>query len=81
MKAWKCEWMPFSKARGARLLLHMLSYHDELLTDFGANPFRKRGVLAPLKELIVPYQPSDYDVIVSGAWEQLEGRVPLSERA
>jgi hypothetical protein len=69
--------MPFSAARGARLLLHMLSYHDELLTDFGANPLRKRGLLAPLKELLVPYHPADYDVIVSGDWEAIEGRSPV----
>ena len=56
----------------------MLSYHDDLLADFGENPFRKRGVLAPLKELIVPYQPSSYDVIVSGEWEELEGRAPVN---
>ena len=74
MKTWKRAWMPFSAARGARLLLHMLNYHDELLTDFGANPLRKRGILAPLKELIVPYQPCDYRVIVSGDWEASEGR-------
>ena len=66
--------MPFSSARGARLLLHMLNYHDELLSDFGANPLRKRGPLAPLKELLVPYQPSDYRAIVAGNWETLEGR-------
>ncbi len=77
MKAWKRSWMPFSAARGARLLLHMLSYHDELLTDFGANPLRKRGLLAPLKELLVPYHPTDYDVIVSGDWEAVEGRSPV----
>ncbi|NCF81944.1 MAG: NAD(P)-binding domain-containing protein [Proteobacteria bacterium] len=77
MKAWKRSWMPFSAARGARLLLHMLSYHDELLTDFGANPLRKRGLLAPLKELLVPYHPTDYDVIVSGDWEAIEGRSPV----
>ena len=74
LKAWKRGWMPFSAARGARLLLHMLHYHDELLRDFGANPLRKRGVLAPLKELFVPYQPSDYRPIVAGDWEALEGR-------
>jgi len=74
MKTWKRAWMPFSAGRGARLLLHMLHYHDELLTDFGANPLRKRGVLAPLKELLVPYQPSDYHAIVSGNWETSEGR-------
>jgi hypothetical protein len=74
LKDWKRAWMPFSAARGARLLLHMLHYHDELLRDFGANPLRKRGILAPLKELFVPYQPSDYESIVSGVWERLEGR-------
>lgn len=74
MKTWKRKWMPFSAARGARLMLHMQHYHDELLSDFGANPLRKRGVLAPLKELIAPYEPSDYSTIVSGEWEKLEGR-------
>ena len=66
--------MPFSNARGARLLLHMLYYHDELLRDFGANPLRKRGALAPLKELFVPYQPDDYRAVVAGDWEAAEGR-------
>lgn len=80
MKAWKRAWMPVSAARGARLLLHMLSYHDELLTDFGANPLRKRGLLAPLKELLVPYHPSDYDVIVTGEWKELEGASRLPAR-
>ena len=74
LKAWKRGWMPFSAARGARLLLHMLHYHDELLRDFGADPLRKRGLLAPLKELFVPYQPSDYRSVVAGDWEASEGR-------
>ena len=74
MKIWKRTWIPFSAGRGARVLLHMLHYHDELLTDFGANPLRKRGILAPLKELFVPYQPSDYESIVSSGWDRLEGR-------
>jgi len=72
MKAWKRSWMPFSPARSARLLAHMLHYHDELLEDFGANPNRKTGWLAPLKELIFPYEPNDYRTIVSGDWEKLE---------
>lgn len=66
LKAWKRAWMPFSPARGARLLLHMLHYHDELLLDFGAEPLRKRGLLAPLKEVFVPYQPRDYAAVVAG---------------
>jgi hypothetical protein len=69
MKAWKRKWMPFSPARGARLILHMLHYHDELLRDFGANPNRKSGWLAPLKELIDPYEPNDYRTVVSGGWK------------
>jgi dimethylaniline monooxygenase (N-oxide forming) len=78
LKIWKRAWMPFSAARGARLLLHMLYYHDELLRDFGANPLRKRGLLAPLKELFVPYQPSDYRPIVAGDWEASEGRARVT---
>jgi cation diffusion facilitator CzcD-associated flavoprotein CzcO len=66
MRDWKRSWMPFSPARAARVLLHMGHYHDELLRDFGADPFRKRGVFAPLKELMAPYQSSDYRDIASG---------------
>ena len=75
MKEWKRSWMPFNASRGARLLLHMLHYHDELLRDFGANPLRKRGPFAPVKELFAPYQPSDYATIASGDWEKIEGKV------
>lgn len=75
MKAWKRKWMPFSHARGARLLLHMLHYHDELLRDFGANPKRKTGWFAPLKELLDPYEPNDYRAILSGEWEYEAKRV------
>ena len=57
MKAWKRSFMPMSDARSARLIVHMQHYHDELLTDFGADPLRKTGVLGPLKELIWPYEP------------------------
>ena len=60
-------------AEGQRLILHMLHYHDELLRDFGANPKRKTGFFAPLKELIGPYVPSDYASIVSGDWNVCEG--------
>ncbi len=66
MKAWKRSWMPMSGARSARLIIHMQHYHDELLSDFGADPLRKTGPLAPLKELIWPYEPRDYAAIVAG---------------
>jgi hypothetical protein len=73
MKAWKRSWMPFSGARSARVLLQMAHYHAELLSDFGADPFRKRGPLAPLKELMAPYQSSDYRDIAAGDWRRVEG--------
>ncbi len=58
--AWKRSWMPFSHARAARLIVHLQHYLDELMTDLGLDPLRKRGVFAPLMEVIGPYQPSDY---------------------
>ena len=66
MKAWKRSSMPPSEARSARLILHMQHHHDELVADLGVSPLRKRGVFAPLKELIFPYEPGDYSAIVSG---------------
>jgi len=36
---------------------------------------------APLKELLVPYQPSDYRSIVVGDWESTEGRVAATGEA
>ncbi len=66
MKAWKRSWMPFSPARSARLIVQMQHYHDELVRDFGASPWRKTGAFAPLKELIAPYEPRDYASIVVG---------------
>ena len=60
MKVWKRAWIPFSPARSARLIAHTQHYHDELLSDLRINPLRKTGILAPLKELIVPYEPRDY---------------------
>lgn len=59
--------MPFSRGRGARLLLYMLHYHDELLEDLGVSPLRKTGIFAPFKEVFAPYQPSDYRAVVGPA--------------
>ena len=66
LREWKRRWMPPSPHRGARLILHMLHYHDELVRDLGATPLRKLGFFAPLMELIAPYQPRDYRSIVAG---------------
>ena len=75
MKAWKRSWMPFGPTRGARLFLHAQHYHDELMVEIGADPLRKRGPFAPLKELLAPYEPVDYRAVVAGNWESSEGRV------
>ena len=63
-RTWRRHAMPFSKSRAARLVLHMLHYHDELLDDIGISPLRKKGIFAPFKEVFAPYQPSDYDDVV-----------------
>lgn len=79
VKTWKRSWMPDSAARGARLIAHMQHYHDELLRDFGAEPLRKRGVFGPFKELLAPYQPSDYREIASGTWTRSDPGIPLTD--
>ena len=66
LREWKRRWMPPSEQRGARLILHMLHYHDELVREIGANTLRKTGFFAPLKELVAPYQPRDYRRVVVG---------------
>jgi dimethylaniline monooxygenase (N-oxide forming) len=68
IKSWKRSWMPFSPARSTRLFMHAQHYNDELMKDIGVDPLRKRGVFAPLKELLAPYEPSDYQEIVAGNW-------------
>lgn len=66
MKKWKRCIVPPSTARAATLHLHMQHYHDDLLRDMGISPRRKRGVLKCFKELLSPYQPSDYADVTSG---------------
>jgi len=66
LREWKRRWMPPSEQRGARLILHMLHYHDELVRDIGASVLRKTGFFAPLKELVAPYEPRNYRRVVAG---------------
>jgi hypothetical protein len=49
LREWKRRWMPPSQQRGARLILRMLHYHDELVRDIGATPLRKLGFFAPFE--------------------------------
>jgi cation diffusion facilitator CzcD-associated flavoprotein CzcO len=65
LRAWKRNSMPASRGRAARLLLHMLHYHDELLVDLRISPLRKKGWLAPFKEVFAPYEPKDYRDVVN----------------
>lgn len=79
MKAWKRSWMPARPSRGAMVSLHQIHYHDELVRDMGLDPRRKRGLLAPLKELFGPYVCRDYATVVSGAAiGQERGDFPLA---
>ena len=66
VKCWKRRIIPPSSSRAATLHLHMQHYHDDLLRDMGLSPRRKRGVMGWLKELVAPYQPSDYADVASG---------------
>jgi len=61
LTAWKRRTIPTGRSRSARLLLYMQHYHDQLLTDMGADAWRKRGVFAPFKEVFAPYEPGDYE--------------------
>lgn len=66
LTAWKRRTIPAGRGRSARLLLYMQHYHDQLLTDMGIDPWRKRGVFAPFKEVFAPYEPGDYQDLFAG---------------
>jgi dimethylaniline monooxygenase (N-oxide forming) len=75
VKNWKRRIIPPSGNRAATLHLHMQHYHDELLADMGVSPWRKKGFLSFVKELISPYEPADYADVCSGeALEHVPGR-------
>ena len=63
--------MPHSRARSTRVFMHAQYYHDEIMRDIGADPWRKRGLFAPLKELLAPYEPADYRAIVAADQHEL----------
>ena len=50
--------MPATSARASIFQLHMMKYHDTLLTDMGENPMRKG--LNVLAEMFSPYCAADY---------------------
>lgn len=75
MKAWKRSWMPETSSRAALVMLHQTHYHDVLLKDMGLAPGRKNC----LAELVMPYQPGDYDGIIgSGA---NDGKVSVGSKS
>jgi len=42
---------------------------QHLVKNIGADPMRKRGLFAPLKELLAPYKLAGYQAIVAGNWD------------
>lgn len=81
LKDWKRSWLPDSEQRGARIMLHMLHYHDELLTDMGINPLRKTGFFAPIKEVFDPYLPRDYRNIAARIFERPDSMETRKKKA
>lgn len=57
IKDWKRSFMPAISSRATVIKLHMTHFHDELLRDFGANPYRKKNIFA---EWLTDYRPADY---------------------
>jgi len=61
-RAWKRNWMPHTPCRASLVLLHQTHYHDSLLKDMGVQHRRKGSNF--IAELLMPYQPRDYDGIM-----------------
>jgi len=81
-KAWKRENMPNAgRARAYMMQTHQVHYYDELLKDMGASIRRKTGVLRALKEIFMPYTPSDYGSIVTGAFRDEDSCTPKAAQA
>lgn len=59
---WKRSFMPAISSRATVIKLHMTHFHDELLKDFGANPYRKKNFFA---EWLTDYRPADYRDILA----------------
>eukprot|EP00930_Biecheleria_cincta_P083283 TRINITY_DN72889_c0_g1_i1.p1 TRINITY_DN72889_c0_g1~~TRINITY_DN72889_c0_g1_i1.p1 ORF type:complete len:830 (-),score=157.23 TRINITY_DN72889_c0_g1_i1:147-2267(-) len=62
-KAWKRKWMPNTPSRASLVLLHQIHYYDRLLKDMGVQHRRKGANF--VAELLMPYQPRDYDGIMT----------------
>lgn len=57
IKRWKRSFMPDISSRSTVIKLHMVHYHDELLSDASINPRRKANKFA---EWLQDYRPRDY---------------------
>lgn len=68
IKDWKRSFMPPLSSRATVIKLHMTHFHDELLSDFGANPYRKKNVLA---EWLCDYRPADYRKVLMDITRQV----------
>lgn len=57
-RAWKRSWMPPMSSRACIWQLHMMKYHDNLLTDMKEARFRKMPNC--FGEILMPYTAADY---------------------
>ena len=57
-RAWKRSWMPAMSSRANIWQLHMMKYHDNLLTDMKEARFRKMPNC--FGEILMPYTAADY---------------------
>lgn len=62
IKDWKRSFMPAIGSRATVIKLHMTHFHDELLRDFGGNPYRKNNIFS---EWLTDYRPADYKEVLS----------------
>lgn len=73
-QAWRRAFIPDSPQRAGKYQLFGNQYHDQLLRDAGANPFRRLLPTLGLAELVWPTAAGDYRPLVSAWWpEQPEG--------
>ena len=60
---WSRGWMPETSSRSSLVLLHQIHYNDTLLKDMNVS-HRRKGINF-LAEIFAPYQPQDYNGILT----------------
>lgn len=62
-QTWARSWMPETASRSSLVLLHQIHYNDTLLKDMKVD-HRRKGMNV-LAEIFAPYQPQDYNGILT----------------